>query len=271
MLHAMGEELTAEEVSSVFEKFDVDRSETIDLKEFVVGTTQYLWERHEHPSTKSEVSKAAMLHINKGESVGEDEEGDDEAEMPEELLGMDPAEQQRRLLQSSAIGMAMGTILVIIFSDPMAEAFGELGNRIGVNPFYVSFVLAPIASNASELIASYKYALKKTPNSISISLQALQGSACMNNTFCLAIFMALIFFKGLAWEYSAETLGILLAQCVVAFVSTFKTQVTIVVIYEIFTPVPLILIDYPLIVAPCNRLFGQQFLLELCTLCALVW
>jgi Ca2+/Na+ antiporter len=203
MLLAMGEELTAEEVLSVFEKFDVDRSETIDLEEFVAGTTQYLWDRHEHPSTILEVSQAAMLHNNKGKSVGEDneeekdeekdeedvdeedEDEDEEAVMPEELLGMDPAEQQRRLLQSSAIGMAMGTALVVIFSDPMAEAFGELGNRIGVDPFYVSFVLAPIASNASELIASYKYALKKTPNSISISLQALQGAACMNNTFCL--------------------------------------------------------------------------------------
>ena len=71
----------------------------------------------------------------------------------------------------------------------------EVGKRTGISSFYVAFVIAPLAFNASELIASYSYALKKTPASIFISLQALQGAACMNNTFCLSIFMALIYFQ----------------------------------------------------------------------------
>jgi len=74
--------------------------------------------------------------------------------------------------------------------------------RTGISSFYVAFVIAPLASNASELIASYSYALKKTPASISISLQALQGAACMNNTFCLSIFMALIYFQVFAFKLS---------------------------------------------------------------------
>ena len=34
----------------------------------------------------------------------------------------------------------------------------------------------------------------------------------MNNTFCLGVFMFLIFFRSLAWEFSAETVSILLVQ-----------------------------------------------------------
>jgi Ca2+/Na+ antiporter len=82
----------------------------------------------------------------------------------------------------------------------------------GVNPFYVAFVLAPLASNASELIASVNYASKKTPKSISISIATLEGAACMNNTFGLAIFMFLVYYQGLAWQYLAETAVILLVQ-----------------------------------------------------------
>jgi Ca2+/Na+ antiporter len=82
----------------------------------------------------------------------------------------------------------------------------------GIGAFSVSFVLAPLASNASELVASYKYALKKSSSSIAISLATLQGAACMNNTFGLGIFMALIYTQGLAWEYLAETLAILFVQ-----------------------------------------------------------
>jgi hypothetical protein len=69
-----------------------------------------------------------------------------------------------------------------------------------------------LASNASELIASFNYAAKKTPKSISISLATLEGAACMNNTFGLSIFMFLIYTQGLAWEYLAETFVILFVQ-----------------------------------------------------------
>ena len=42
------------------------------------------------------------------------------------------------------------------------DVMSSVGKRIGLAPFYVAFVLAPLASNASEFIASYTYAAKKT-------------------------------------------------------------------------------------------------------------
>jgi hypothetical protein len=44
----------------------------------------------------------------------------------------------------------------------------------GLGSFTVSFVLAPLASNAAELVAAYKSSLKKTKASISLSLATLQ-------------------------------------------------------------------------------------------------
>jgi len=38
----------------------------------------------------------------------------------------------------------------------------------------------------------------------------------MNNTFCLAIFMALVAFNRLAWHFTAETLAILVVEVTVA-------------------------------------------------------
>merc|ERR1712167_545379 len=65
-------------------------------------------------------------------------------------------------------------------------------------------------------LASMYYAGKKTQTSITISFAALEGAACMNNTFCLAIFMGLVYFKGIAWQYTAETLSIVFVQLAVA-------------------------------------------------------
>lgn len=56
----------------------------------------------------------------------------------------------------------------------MVDVMGSVGDRIGVSGFYISFVLAPLASNASELIAAFNYSLKKTSRTIVISFAALQ-------------------------------------------------------------------------------------------------
>ncbi|CAN0455210.1 unnamed protein product [Ectocarpus sp. 8 AP-2014] len=97
----------------------------------------------------------------------------------------------------------------------MVDVLGVLGDRTGISSFYISFVLAPLASNASELIAAFNYSLKKTSRTI--------GAACMNNTFCLGVFMFLIYFRNLAWEFSAETVTILLVQAVMAVLSLRNT------------------------------------------------
>merc|ERR1712113_1340457 len=94
----------------------------------------------------------------------------------------------------------------------MVGVMQTLAVKMGISPFYVSFVLAPLASNASEVLASTYYAAKKTKKSISVSFSALQGAASMNNTFCLSIFMGLVYFRGLAWKYTAETFVIVLTQ-----------------------------------------------------------
>merc|ERR1712019_152860 len=93
------------------------------------------------------------------------------------------------------------------------------GTRLGVDNFYVSFVVAPFASNASELLGAYTYAVKKTKASITTSLSTLVGAACMNNTFVLAIFFALIYFKSLAWEFTAETVSIMVVQWIIGFLA----------------------------------------------------
>eukprot|EP01102_Stenamoeba_stenopodia_P000543 TRINITY_DN10536_c0_g1_i5.p1 TRINITY_DN10536_c0_g1~~TRINITY_DN10536_c0_g1_i5.p1 ORF type:complete len:127 (-),score=39.67 TRINITY_DN10536_c0_g1_i5:143-523(-) len=110
--------------------------------------------------------------------------------------------------------------------------------------FYVAFVLAPIASNVSELIASVNYAKKKTKKTITISLAALEGAACMNNTFCLGIFLCLVFFKKLIWEFSAETISIIFVEFALALVCVFrKTQTLLdaILILALF-PISLIVV-----------------------------
>ena len=43
----------------------------------------------------------------------------------------------------------------------------------------------------------------------------------MNNTFCLGVFLALVFFKNLIWEFTAETVSIIFVELAL-FLFTFK-------------------------------------------------
>mmetsp|Transcript_19496 Transcript_19496/g.58948 ORF Transcript_19496/g.58948 Transcript_19496/m.58948 type:complete len:107 (-) Transcript_19496:467-787(-) len=67
---------------------------------------------------------------------------------------------------------------------------------------------------------------KKTRKTITISLSTLEGAACMNNTFCLAIFMGLVAFNKLAWHFTAETTAILLVEFCVAAAALVPVQRT---------------------------------------------
>lgn len=152
-------------------------------------------------------------------SDDEDEDSEDseeEDEMPDDLKHLSPAEQQRRIKWRAAAMMGLGSIILIIISDPVVNVLDEIGKRTGIPSFYIAFVFAPMASNASELVAAYNYAQKKTRATISISLATLLGAAIMNNTFVLGVFMMLVATQDLSWEFFAETLSILLVQVTMA-------------------------------------------------------
>merc|ERR1719272_2493274 len=138
--------------------------------------------------------------------------------------------------------LTIGTVLILLFSDPMCAVLSEIGSRTGIPAFYISFVVAPLASNGSEIIAAYNFASKKTIQSVSVSFNTLLGAACMNNTFCLGIFMAIIAFspksKGIEWQYAAESIVIVLSEIVVFYFALKRTHrlkdaLMVVMIYPI--------------------------------------
>lgn len=132
----------------------------------------------------------------------------------------------------SAVLLTVGVVAVTLFSDPMVNVMAETGSRLGISPFYVAFVVSPVASNASEFISSMVFASRRTKKSMTLTFSALLGAATMNNSFCLSIFLALVYFNSLAWTFSAETTAILVIEicmCVIASKRQHPTWKAIVV------------------------------------------
>jgi len=221
----LGEHLPSEDIVKIFQEFDADRSGSIDYQEFVRGTAKYVLNprvasrKHLHIRSNS-TDKLVRQYVEHSKKAKTDEEGeeeeDEDEEIPDEFKDLSPEEQQKQIKFRSFWMMALGTLIVLFFSDPMVDILSEIGTRTGIPPFYIAFIAAPLASNASELIAAYNYAQKKTVTTITISLTTLEGACVMNNTFVLGIFMFLIWSQELSWEYFAETLSILFVEVTVA-------------------------------------------------------
>jgi len=119
--------------------------------------------------------------------------------------------------------LIVGTGFVAFFSDPMVDVISNFGRKINIGAFYVSFIVTPYCSNASELVSSLIFASKKRKSNSSMTFSQLYGAATMNNTLGLGIFFALVYFRKLTWTFSAETLSIFTITVLVGSVGAFKT------------------------------------------------
>lgn len=174
------ENIAEEEIDALLSKADSDSDGNISFDEFIGLAYNLIISQGDVETTKKERVEEVQVEVADGIWREDDEE---EEEIPEDFTDLSPEEQQSAIKLRAFRMLAIGTIIVIYFSDPMVDVMQEVAVRAGLPPFYVSFVLAPLASNASEVVASMYYAGKKTRKTMSVSLSALEGAASMNNTF----------------------------------------------------------------------------------------
>lgn len=156
----------------------------------------------------------------------------------------DPREHFAKNLLKALALMLGGTAVVALFSDPMVNVITELGRLWNIPVFYISFVLTPFCSNASELVASLAFAAKKKVANTSMTYSQLYGATIMNNTMGLGIFYGLIAFRGLDWQYSSETLAILFVVLAVGIPGSIKKDFQL---YWIFLNAPLYFLSLVLV------------------------
>merc|ERR1719160_383623 len=148
------EEANTEELQALFLRSDTDNTGFIEYSEFVDLMLEYLVRnsKKSKEADKKGLQPRTLCIVKEDED--EDEGGEEEEDIPEDLVDLSPEEQQARIKSRAFSTMGIGTLIVTLISDPMTDCLAELGVRLGVSPFYIAFVLAPLASNAAELIAA---------------------------------------------------------------------------------------------------------------------
>eukprot|EP00658_Telonema_sp_P-2_P044636 TRINITY_DN3252_c0_g1_i9.p1 TRINITY_DN3252_c0_g1~~TRINITY_DN3252_c0_g1_i9.p1 ORF type:complete len:543 (+),score=181.11 TRINITY_DN3252_c0_g1_i9:127-1755(+) len=233
LLSDLGEDMTPEDHNDLLNKMDTNHDGQVTFEEFKTQIINFLKDRDEE-TIKHEMTRLAtgscVDDIEGKDSYGaasgdaEEEDEEEEPEIPPSWNSLPAEEKERRIKRRAYWLMAGGLALIMIFSDPMVDVLSEVGSRIHVGTFYVSFVLAPLASNSSEVFAAYVYGSKKTRTGTTTACETLVGAAIMNNTFVLFVFLILIIAKDLKWEFTAETLSILLIEIIMIYYTQKKNQ-----------------------------------------------
>lgn len=258
--------VTDADVAVWLQEFDRDGDGLISRSEFCAGMTHWILEqskrasaaaalpREDRISTIAELGSGTVstrsqrrglsLRTSSREGLdtlllGDEEalpaESEDESESDDDGEDSGPPPSAFQIARKSLVLLACGMVLVALLADPMVGAVTSLSRAVGLpSPFFASFVLTPFASNASELVSSLYFAAKKRKKNISLTYSQVYGAVTMNNTMCLGLFLIVMRARGLEWEFTSETLTILLATFAVGLLGasnvTFKTWLVLPVL-----------------------------------------
>jgi len=235
LMKDLGESLNKgdERLNEIFTGANKDGDNLINLAELVEFLYKYVRDPESFEKVQAahrqgvadKKTKTGVLPEKEDEDDAEEEEGDEAVQEWQKQVDegkMNKDEMIMKIWFRASWMMLLGVTVVLVVSDPFVDVLNVWGARLGIPGFYVSFVIAPFASNASELLSAANYAVKKTKTAMTTALSTLVGAACMNNTFVLAIFFALLYFKNLAWEFTAETIAIIVVQWLIGALAIFK-------------------------------------------------
>jgi len=167
------------------------------------GIAFYVWFLMDSLRTKSTDNE----EVKEDEPHSADEEKGGHAEEAEEEAS----------LRKGVLFLVCGGVLISMFSSIFINAVVEIASLLEVNPILLAFFLAPIASEAPEILESISLSRKGNAQNINIACSNLMGGTITKTTLLCGIFSLFGVFRGFVWESPSYSLCLVLQViCAVA-------------------------------------------------------
>ncbi|KAG8502529.1 hypothetical protein CXB51_001128 [Gossypium anomalum] len=209
-------------VSKVIADFDTSRDNLVQEDEFVEGITKWINEAKQTGGAYLESNTGTFKFIDhfhqqtKREHalLGSEEQSDEVVEN---------VENPRWISIKAVLMLLIGTLIAAAFADPLVDAVDNFSEATSIPSFFISFIALPLATNSSEAVSAIIFASRKKQRTTSLTFSELYGAVTMNNVLCLSVFLALIYVRGLTWDFSSEVLVILIVCIVMGAFASFRT------------------------------------------------
>ncbi|KAI3786599.1 hypothetical protein L1987_40399 [Smallanthus sonchifolius] len=209
-------------VDKVMKDFDESQNNEVDFDEFVAGIGKWL-----------EEAKGSKIdaHIAGPDTLKYIHEYYEETKREHDLLGDDGGEDDEEegvddphgTSIKAVLYLLFGTFIAAAFADPLVDAVGNFSTATSIPSFFISFIFLPLATNSSEAVSAIIFATRKKQRSASLTFSELYGAVTMNNILCLSVFLALVYVRGLSWDFSSEVLVILIVCIVMGVFGSLRT------------------------------------------------
>ncbi|KAL6535952.1 hypothetical protein OROHE_012796 [Orobanche hederae] len=206
-------------VEKVLKDFDASLDRQVDLNEFINGVGRWL-----------EEAKGGRVSNNAG-SMKYIDEYHVQTKREHDLLGageqsdeiVEVVDNPKWISTKAVLLLLLGTAIAAAAADPLVDAVDNFSNATKIPTFFISFIALPLATNSSEAVSAIIFASRKKLRSASLTFSELYGAVTMNNVLCLSVFLALVYARGLVWDFSSEVLVILIVCIVMGVFASVRT------------------------------------------------
>ncbi|GAA0170532.1 transporter [Lithospermum erythrorhizon] len=207
-------------VKTVMRDFDTSGDSKIEFSEFVNGVRKWLEEAKGARAASLEAGPETMKYLDDFHEQTRREHyflGDQSDEAAEGV------ESSRWTSTKAVLLLLVGTVIAAAFADPLVDAVDNFSSATSIPTFFISFIALPLATNSSEAVSAIIFASRKKLRSASLTFSEIYGAVTMNNVLCLSVFLALVYVRGLTWDFSSEVLVILIVCIVMGVFASIRT------------------------------------------------
>ncbi|KAK6157344.1 hypothetical protein DH2020_011592 [Rehmannia glutinosa] len=194
--------------SKIMEELDISGDELINEEEFITGLSKWL---------------TATYNQSHDSEESDDENYQKTWEQTDKLLE-DKFIDKSALAWTKAIGLiVVGLVMLGILAEPLIQSVRKFSTDANVPSFYVAFIFVPLATNARIAVSAINESRRKKLQITSLTFSEIYGTVFMNNILGLVVLLSLIYFRGIAWNFSAEVLIVLIVSAIIGGFASFNT------------------------------------------------
>ncbi|KAJ9168755.1 hypothetical protein P3X46_020247 [Hevea brasiliensis] len=148
----------------------------------------------------------------------------------------------KRSLMKALFGVGLGIAVVSSLGLPLINNTQLLSERLGIPSFFISFVVLPFAVNFKTAMANIYPASQKKEGASSIMFSEIYGAVFMNNILGLLTLLALMWARGLSWDFSAEVLVLVVVSAIIGLMGYRRNKYPFWTCFLAFSLYPLSLV-----------------------------
>ncbi|WJX73204.1 hypothetical protein P8452_57013 [Trifolium repens] len=209
-------------VRRIMADFDTSRNQHIDEEEFVNGVCRWLYaaRRSRAPAGDAGPHTVKFLSDFHTETKREHDLLDVGGQSDEVSEGVENA---KWISIKAGLFLLLGSLIAAAFADPLVDVVDNFSDATSIPAFFISFIFLPLATNSSEAVSAIIFASRDKRQTASLTFSEIYGAVTMNNVLCLSVFLALVYVRGLTWDFSSEVLVILIVCIVMGAFASFRT------------------------------------------------